>query len=57
MVRSVLEIADAGMLTPIILEQYHIYMADNSRISIAGLNDGNVEYVGQCIAECLKQEC
>jgi aspartate/tyrosine/aromatic aminotransferase len=56
-VRSVLEIADAGMLTPIILEQYHIYMADNSRISIAGLNDGNVEYVGQCIAECLKQEC
>ncbi|CAG8018591.1 unnamed protein product [Penicillium nalgiovense] len=37
-------------------EQYHIYMADNSRISIAGLNKQNVEYVGQSIAECLKQE-
>ncbi|OQD79756.1 hypothetical protein PENANT_c044G02879 [Penicillium antarcticum] len=36
-------------------EHYHIYMADNSRISIAGLNEDNVEYVGQSIAECLKQ--
>ncbi|KZF23865.1 aromatic-amino-acid aminotransferase [Xylona heveae TC161] len=35
-------------------EQYHIYMADNSRISIAGLNPSNVEYVAQSIAECLK---
>ncbi|KAJ5868960.1 hypothetical protein N7534_003513 [Penicillium rubens] len=38
-------------------EQYHIYMADNSRISIAGLNNQNVDYVGKSIAECLKQEC
>lgn len=36
-----------------ILEQYHIYMAQNSRISIAGLNTGNVEYVAQSIAKCL----
>ncbi|KAI9925476.1 hypothetical protein ASPWEDRAFT_52135 [Aspergillus wentii DTO 134E9] len=35
-------------------EEYHIYMADNSRISIAGLNPGNVEYVARSIAECLK---
>ncbi|RDH28573.1 pyridoxal phosphate-dependent transferase [Aspergillus welwitschiae] len=34
--------------------QYHIYMAANSRVSIAGLNDGNVDYVGRSIAECLK---
>ncbi|PKX89880.1 PLP-dependent transferase [Aspergillus novofumigatus IBT 16806] len=32
---------------------YHIYMAENSRISIAGLNSGNVEYVAQSIAEVL----
>ena len=38
-----------------ILEQYHIYMAGNSRISIAGLNEQNVEYVGDSITECLKQ--
>ncbi|KAJ5169997.1 aminotransferase [Penicillium coprophilum] len=37
-------------------EKYHIYMADNSRISIAGLNRENVEYVGQSITDCLKQE-
>lgn len=38
------------------LEQYHIYMADNSRISIAGLNKQNVDYVGKSITDCLKQE-
>ncbi|KAJ5505213.1 Aspartate [Penicillium expansum] len=37
-------------------EQYHIYMADNSRISIAGLNKQNVDYVGKSITDCLKQE-
>lgn len=37
------------------LGQYHIYMADNSRVSIAGLNESNVQYVAQSIAECLKQ--
>lgn len=36
------------------LEDYHIYMAGNSRISIAGLNPGNVQYVAESIAECLK---
>ncbi|OQE18221.1 hypothetical protein PENSTE_c018G09360 [Penicillium steckii] len=35
-------------------EQYHVYMADNSRVSIAGLNEGNVEYVANSIAEVLK---
>jgi hypothetical protein len=34
-------------------EKYHIYMADNSRISIAGLNEGNLEYVARSIAQCL----
>ncbi|KAJ5083085.1 aminotransferase [Penicillium argentinense] len=37
-------------------EQYHVYMADNSRISIAGLNEGNVEYVARSIAEVLRAE-
>ncbi|OOF93967.1 hypothetical protein ASPCADRAFT_52798 [Aspergillus carbonarius ITEM 5010] len=35
-------------------EEYHIYMAGNSRVSIAGLNERNVEYVGRSIAECLR---
>ncbi|KAI5263407.1 aromatic-amino-acid aminotransferase [Aureobasidium subglaciale] len=34
-------------------EEKHIYMAANSRISIAGLNNGNVEYVARSIKECL----
>lgn len=37
-------------------EKYHIYMADNSRISIAGLNPRNVEYVARSIAEVLQRE-
>ncbi|PYH76188.1 aromatic-amino-acid aminotransferase [Aspergillus uvarum CBS 121591] len=36
-------------------EEDHIYMADNSRVSIAGLNPGNVEYVARAIAERLRK--
>ncbi|PYI03157.1 aromatic-amino-acid aminotransferase [Aspergillus sclerotiicarbonarius CBS 121057] len=36
-------------------DKYHIYMAANSRVSIAGLNEKNVEYVARSIAECLKR--
>ena len=36
-------------------ENYHIYMAQNSRVSIAGQNPENVEYVAVCIADVLKQ--
>ncbi|KAL2815306.1 pyridoxal phosphate-dependent transferase [Aspergillus granulosus] len=34
-------------------EEYHIYMAGNSRVSIAGLNTKNVDYVARSIAEVL----
>ncbi|KAI4762109.1 hypothetical protein E4T52_05729 [Aureobasidium sp. EXF-3400] len=34
-------------------EEFHIYMASNSRISIAGLNMSNVEYVAHSIKACL----
>ena len=37
-------------------EQYHVYMASNSRISIAGLNTSNVDYVAQSIKKCLEGE-
>ncbi|KAE8147855.1 pyridoxal phosphate-dependent transferase [Aspergillus avenaceus] len=36
-------------------EKYHVYMASNSRISIAGLNPSNVDYVARSIAECLDE--
>lgn len=36
-------------------EHYHIYMADNSRISIAGLNPSNVHYVARSISQYLKE--
>ncbi|KAG9867422.1 aromatic-amino-acid aminotransferase, partial [Aureobasidium melanogenum] len=36
-------------------EQHHIYMASNSRISIAGLTSSNVQYVASCIKECLEE--
>ncbi|KAI4717783.1 hypothetical protein E4T48_06060 [Aureobasidium sp. EXF-10727] len=34
-------------------EDFHIYMASNSRISIAGLNVSNVDYVARSIKACL----
>ena len=36
------------------IETYHIYMAENSRISIAGLNWGNVQYVAECIDQTIR---
>ncbi|KAI9933008.1 hypothetical protein MW887_009262 [Aspergillus wentii] len=36
-------------------DKYHIYMAANSRISIAGLNPDNVEYVAESMARVLKE--
>ncbi|KAL2814024.1 PLP-dependent transferase [Aspergillus granulosus] len=35
-------------------ENYHIYMADSSRVSIAGLNSGNVRYVAECIDKTVR---
>ncbi|CAG9979738.1 unnamed protein product [Clonostachys byssicola] len=37
-------------------EKYHIYMADNSRISVAGLNESNVKYVAASIAASVREE-
>lgn len=33
------------------VEKHHIYMTKNGRISIAGLNEGNVEYVARAIED------
>jgi len=33
------------------IQQHHIYMTADGRISVAGLNAGNVEYVAECINE------
>jgi aspartate aminotransferase len=38
-----------------IAEKYHIYMADSSRVSIAGLNPGNVRYVAECIDKTVRE--
>lgn len=46
--------ADLSELT--FLDEYHIYMAENSRVSIAGLNTGNVDYVARSIAEVLAKQ-
>lgn len=35
------------------LEQHHIYMLKNGRISMAGINTGNVKYVASCIKAVL----
>ncbi|KAM0713422.1 hypothetical protein Q7P37_010384 [Cladosporium fusiforme] len=57
-------IAQSGMfgflkLKPEVVQQlkneYHIYMAENSRISIAGLNPSNVDYVASSIAKRSEQ--
>ena len=33
------------------VEEYHIYMTKNGRISVSGLTDKNVEYVANSIKE------
>ncbi|OMH79568.1 Aspartate aminotransferase, cytoplasmic [Zancudomyces culisetae] len=35
----------------ILIKKYHIYLTSNGRISVAGLNEGNVEYVAKAIYE------
>ncbi|CEJ59595.1 hypothetical protein PMG11_08214 [Penicillium brasilianum] len=37
-----------------IREKYHIYMLKSGRISISGLNEGNVEYVAQAIEDVVR---
>jgi len=55
--RSVGETRDMiTSLTLYVQDQYHIYMSANSRISIAGLNSHNVEYVARSIKTCLKDQ-
>ena len=33
------------------VNKHHIYMTKNGRISVAGLTEGNVGYVAQCIKD------
>ncbi|PYH55253.1 PLP-dependent transferase [Aspergillus niger CBS 101883] len=37
---------------------HHVYMAESSRVSLAGLNEGNVRYVAECIHQivCRREE-
>ncbi|KAH7213081.1 aspartate transaminase [Fusarium oxysporum] len=44
------------IVTYLAKETYHIYMADNARISLAGLNESNVAYVAASIAACVRRE-
>ncbi|CAG9944994.1 unnamed protein product [Clonostachys rosea f. rosea IK726] len=37
-------------------ETYHIYMADNSRISLAALNEENAMYLAIAMADCVRNE-
>lgn len=34
-------------------ERFHVYMVESSRINIAGINSGNVDYVADSIAAIL----
>merc|ERR1712217_727004 len=38
------------------VEECHIYMTGDGRLSMAGLNPGNVEYVAECIDKVVKGE-
>ncbi|OLY82835.1 Aspartate aminotransferase, cytoplasmic [Smittium mucronatum] len=37
----------------ILVKKYHIYLADNGRISVAGLNHNNIDYVANSIHEVI----
>eukprot|EP00427_Karlodinium_veneficum_P000749 CAMPEP_0169163990 /NCGR_PEP_ID=MMETSP1015-20121227/58581_1 /TAXON_ID=342587 /ORGANISM="Karlodinium micrum, Strain CCMP2283" /LENGTH=399 /DNA_ID=CAMNT_0009236367 /DNA_START=219 /DNA_END=1421 /DNA_ORIENTATION=- len=36
------------------VDEFHIYMTGDGRISMAGLNEGNVEYVAECIDKVVR---
>ena len=38
----------------VVVDQYHIYLLSSGRISIAGLNDGNVAYVANAFHQATK---
>lgn len=37
------------------VEEFHVYMTKDGRISVAGLNPGNVEYVAECIDRVVRE--
>jgi aspartate aminotransferase len=37
------------------VNEFHVYMTKDGRISVAGLNPGNVEYVAQCIDTVVRE--
>eukprot|EP00919_Chromeraceae_sp_WS-2016_P075325 GHVR01178192.1.p1 GENE.GHVR01178192.1~~GHVR01178192.1.p1 ORF type:complete len:414 (+),score=84.05 GHVR01178192.1:34-1242(+) len=38
----------------VMVEEWHVYMLKNGRISLAGLNDSNIEYVADALVHCAK---
>merc|ERR1719498_216865 len=38
----------------ILTEKYHIYLVSNGRISMAGINETNVKYVAEAIADAVR---
>ncbi|PSK46506.1 hypothetical protein B9Z65_5474 [Elsinoe australis] len=39
----------------LLIEEYHIYLMKSGRVSMSGLNPGNVKYVGDAIADVVKR--
>lgn len=37
-----------------LLEKGHIYLTANGRISMAGLNEGNIEYFAECVDKVVR---
>jgi len=38
------------------VNEFHIYMTGDGRISVAGLNPGNVQYVADCIDTVVREK-
>jgi hypothetical protein len=38
-----------------LIEECHIYLTGNGRISMAGLNSKNIEYVAECIDKAIRR--
>ncbi len=35
-------------------EEFHVYMTEDGRVSIAGINEHNVDYIAECINMVVK---
>ena len=40
----------------VLIEKFHVYLTNNGRISMAGLNTHNIEYFAKCVDQVVRND-